>query len=48
MGGPTLGLFIILASHLLGWSLVTMLEVAAVAGVLYVLVATPLLLARRA
>jgi hypothetical protein len=48
LGGPGLGLLVIAASLLFGWSLAAMLEVGAVSGALYVLIATPLLLARRA
>jgi hypothetical protein len=47
LGGLPLALLVIALSQFLGWSMVTMLEVGAVAGALYVLVATPLLLGRR-
>ncbi|MGH2710829.1 MAG: hypothetical protein ACRDH9_06470 [Actinomycetota bacterium] len=48
LGGLPLALLVIALSRLLGWSLALMLEVGAVAGAVYVLIATPLLLGRRA
>ncbi|MGH2692461.1 MAG: hypothetical protein ACRDHM_08155 [Actinomycetota bacterium] len=47
LGAPAVGLVVVVFSRGFGWSLAQMLQVGAIAGALYVLVATPLLLARR-